>query len=122
MLTTVHTVDQNLLKEVKTMFKFIKKLRENISFYRWAYANRKTINQPVNAYIKVNNIEPKLIQCVNIVGNGELIQYEPHVRKRLLEQVMNELDKTLVMEKVDLINGTSRVEIKFYISSFVEEQ
>lgn len=104
------------------MFKFFKKLKDDLSFYRWAYANRGIKNKPVSCYIKVNNIEPTLIQCVNIAGNGELLQYEPYVRKRLLEQVMNELDKTLVMEKVDLMNGTSRVEMKFYILPFVEDE
>ena len=106
------------------MIKFFKKLKEKIDFLKWAYKfEHRDIGSPhmTNGYIKVNNIEPTLIQCVNTVGNGELAQYEWDVRRDLLEHVMNELDKILVMEKEDLFNGTSRVEIKFYVSPFVKE-
>ena len=103
------------------MIKFIKKLKEDISFYRWVYANRKTINQPINTYIKVNNIEPKLVDVHMVVGTGELAQYNMHVRERLIKKFSDELSKILVMEENDLMNGTAEVTIRCYISPFVEE-
>lgn len=97
-----------------------KKLKEKIDFLKWAYANRKTINQPVNAYIKVNNVEPKFVSVHMVVGTGELAQYKMYVRERLIKKFSDELSKILVMEENDLMNGTAEVTIRCYISPFVE--
>ena len=99
-----------------------KKIKEKIEFLKWAYANRNLKAQEINAYIRVNNIEPKLVCIERIVDSGELQQYERHIKRDLLEQFLHNIDNLLVMEKEDLFNGTSKVIIRCYISPFVEER
>ena len=97
-----------------------KKIKEKIDFLKWAYANRNIKGHEVNAYITVNNIEPKLVDVHMVVGTGELAQYKMYVRERLIKKFSDELSKILVMEENDLMNGTAEVTIRCYISPFVE--
>lgn len=97
-----------------------KKIKEKIDFLKWAYSNRNIKGNEVNAYITVNNIKPELVCVERIVGNGELAQYEEYVYESMIKSFSKELYKHLLMEREDLLNGTSKVRIRCYISPFVE--
>lgn len=99
-----------------------KKVKEKIDFLKWAYANRNIKGHEVNAYITVNNIKPELVCVERIVGNGELEQYEEYVYESMIKSFSKELYSHLSMEKEDLLNGTSKVRVRCYISPFVEDK
>lgn len=98
-----------------------KKLKEKIEFLKWAYVNRNIKSQEINAYIRVNNIEPKLICVERIIPTDELNMYEPYVKKEMLQKMVSEFGHFFGMEKEDLLNGTSKVIIRCYISPFSED-
>lgn len=97
-----------------------KKLKEKIEFLKWVYANRNLSENKIDAHIRANNIKLELVCVEQIVGNGELAQYEAYVYESLMRSFSKKLYSHLFMEREDLLNGTSKVRIRCYISPFVE--